>query len=419
MPPAEDGKEELEAGWYRDRDTLEREYREHRSFSAIAAAHGGNDTTYQKWAQRLGIAVDGRGSKPSGGYVATDRDLELTVKQLGDIKRLLEARGLNPDEWVVIRAVVNTWDSVAEGSPLPLQQLKVTLRPRLDVLLKPAEPKPQAKVRPVKLAKAGSKPRLVVFVGDEQAPYHDETLTGLFCRWLERNKPDEGVHVGDLMDLPTISRHRPNPVWSASVQECVQAGYDLLAAYRAASPDTVWRALPGNHDERIRDYQLQRAPDLFGVRPADLDDRELRAVLTLPSLLHFDALGFEWLGGDADYEHAQVDVSPELVARHGFVTGANSAEKTVRRLGINVVVGHTHRQVITYVTEERMRETLNMVCVETGCMCRIDGGLGYAVNPNWQNGFATANVWPDGSFTIDHATYRAGALTWRDQRFTP
>ena len=199
--------------------------------------------------------------------------------------------------------------------------------------------------------------------------------------------------------------------------ECVQAGYKILRGYREASLDTSWTALPGNHDERIRDYQLQRAPELFGLKAADLEDSERASLHSVETLLNLPALGIEWTGSDADYEHAQVDVSPELVARHGWVTGANSAEKTVRRLGINIVVGHTHRQRVHYVTEERRRETLVTVAVESGCMCRIDGGLGYVIAPDWQNGAFAANVWPDGTFTGDHLVYRDGVLKWRDQRY--
>jgi hypothetical protein len=51
-------------------------------------------------------------------------------------------------------------------------------------------------------------------------------------------------------------------------------------------------------------------------------------------------------------------------------------------------------------------------------MCRVDGGLGYVVNPDWQAGFATAVVWPDGSHVLELATFVDGALRWRDQRYT-
>lgn len=410
-----------EPGWYKDPEQLREEHTAHGTFIAISAVHGESESVYVKWWHKNQMPPIGAGKPAKRDDTGS---VTLDVDRLGEIAVMLRARGLNPDDWIVVRAVVNAWegfyktDRPGENDPahetVPLKQMKVTLRPRLETLFVPARD-----VRPLPKPKLPSKrkPRLLVFVGDEQAPYHDPVLQQLFRQWLSFNKPHEAVHLGDLMDLPTLSRHRPNPEWNASPQACIQAGYEILRGYREASPDTHWHALPGNHDERLRDYQLQRAPGMFGIRPADLDDRELAAVHSLPTLLHLEALGIAWHGSNADYEHAQVDVSDDLVARHGFITGQNSAERTVRKLGLSVVVGHTHRQVVTYVTEERRRESLTMLGVEAGCMCLIKGGLGYVVNPAWQQGAYAATVWPDGTFNGEHIRYRDGVLTWRDQRY--
>lgn len=411
-----------EPAWYRDPDQLREEYAAHGTFEAVALEHGGCATTLVKWWHRNKLPPLQHGSKTAAK--ADSDEVTLDVDKLGEIAEMLRARGLDPEQWIVIRAIVNAWEGFyktehpGENDPghetVPLKQMKVTLRPRLETLFVPARD-----VRPLPKPRAPSKgkPRLMVFVGDEQAPYHDPDLHRLFLQWLAHNQPHEAVHLGDLMDLPTLSRHRPNPEWNASPQACIQAGYEILRAYRESSPDTRWSALPGNHDERLRDYQLQRAPAMFGIRPADLDERELAAVHSLPTLLHLEALGIAWHGSDADYEHAQVDISDDLVARHGFITGQNSAERTVRKLGLSVVVGHTHRQVVTYVTEERRRESLTMLGVEAGCMCLVRGGLGYVVNPAWQQGAYAATVWPDGTFNGEHIRYRDGVLTWRDQRY--
>lgn len=406
--------------WWHDPAQLAEEYQAHGTFGGIAATHGGHETTYSKWAAQLGV------EKNPVQLLTAGSGVEVDVNDRDDIDRELRERGLDPDQWVVVRLVVNTWEGFVKtdgadgdggasgGKPVaekvPLRQLKATLRPRLDAILSPAPD-----VRPIPAPKPPdpAAARLVVFVGDEQAPYHDQHLHQLFLRWLAHNKPAQGVHLGDLMDFPTISRHRRNPGWDATPQECINAGYRILRAYREASTDTTWDALPGNHEERLRDYQLARAADLFGITPADTDipAHDIR------TLLHLDQLGVRWHGAQNDYEHQQIDVSHELVARHGWITGSNSAAKTVDRLGISCVVGHTHRQIITYVTEERRRERLTLLCIEAGCMCKVDGGLGYVVNPSWQNGFATAQVWPDGTATVDHATYRDGVLRWRDQEY--
>ncbi len=82
------------------------------------------------------------------------------------------------------------------------------------------------------------------------------------------------------------------------------------------------------------------------------------------------------------------------------------------------MVGHTHRQSVEYRTVYGTDgQPHSLEAVEIGCMCKIAGGLGYAVDPDWTNGFATASVWADGRFQIDLARYVDGVLYWRKQRF--
>jgi predicted phosphodiesterase len=351
-----------------------------------------------------------RAKHDNGG---SSEEVPVTVEHLKDLDELIRARGLEPDEWRVDRVKVNEW-TAADGSLA--HQLVAYLKPKLTVdMLVPA-----VDVRPIAAPRKPdpAKPRLIVFVGDEQEPYSDPVLKQLFLRWLAFNKPDEGVHLGDLMDFPTISRHRDNPAYNATPQECVNAGYATLRSYREASVGTAWSYLRGNHDDRLRAEQLARAERIYGLRPADVDDTEFDQALSLRNLLHLDALQVTYVGDDGQYEQSEIEVAPDLVARHGWITGSNSAEKTLRKIGCDVVVGHTHRQRIHWATEVRRGKTLTTQAVESGCMCLVDGGLGYTVNPDWQNGFATAVVWPDGSHQIEHATFIDGSLRWRDQRYS-
>ena len=387
-------------GWWADSQEFWRRLADHGgNLAALSRATGVPRTTLASAKSQHEMTVVGE-------------EIEVTPEHLADVGEMIRERGLDPDEWWIRDVVVNTW-TAADGSLA--RQLKAFLRKRATVeMLVPA-----VDVRPIEAPGKPdpSKPRLVVFVGDEQEPYSDPVLKGLFLRWLAHNRPDEGVHLGDLMDFPTISRHRDNPAYNATPQECVNAGYQTLRAYREASPGTAWSLLRGNHDDRLRAEQLSRAERIYGLRPADTD-KQWEQALSIRNLLHLDALQITYVGDDGQYEHSEVEVAPNLVARHGWITGANSAEKTLRKIGCDVVVGHTHRQRVHWATETRRGQTLTMQAVEAGCMCRIDGGLGYTVNPDWQGGWATAVVWPDGTHRIELASYVDGVVTWRDQRYS-
>lgn len=355
-----------------------------------------------------------KGRHEAAGHLAASEDVELTVEENQDLDAMIRDRGLNPDEWLVDRVTVNTW-TAADGTLA--RQLKAHLRRKFTLELLAAA----GDVRPIAAPRKPdkTKPRLVVFVGDEQEPYSDPVLKDLFLRWLARNTPEEAVHLGDLMDFPTISRHRDNPAYNASPQECVNAGYATLRAYREASPDTAWTYLAGNHDDRIRTEQLSRAERLYGLRPADMDGEQFEQALSLKRLLHLDQLGIEYVhAGGGNYQDVEVEVSPNLVARHGWITGNNSAERTLRKLGVSCVVGHTHDQKATRIRQHRGRTSVVIEAVEAGCMCEVAGGLGYVVNPEWVQGFATATIWPDGRHLLEMATYEDGVLVWRDQRYS-
>lgn len=43
-------------------------------------------------------------------------------------------------------------------------------------------------------------------------------------------------------------------------------------------------------------------------------------------------------------------------------------------------------------------------------MAKIAGGLGYAVAPDWQQGFLEVRCWPDGAATATPIPYVSGRL---------
>jgi hypothetical protein len=239
---------------------------------------------------------------------------------------------------------------------------------------------------------------------------------------LEENKPEEGILIGDTVDFPDISRHRLDPENNATVQECINSGYKVLRDYVKASPETRWTKLAGNHDERIRNTMIDMAEKMYNVKQAELEeDPNAPSVLSIRHLLRLDELGIEYIEPNGEYAQCQVNISPYLAARHGWLAAkgsGSSALKTLEHLGYSIVVGHTHRQGHVHKTTHDINgDPTTLTAIETGCMCRVEGGLGYAVAPDWQNGFATATVYEDGKFKMDLATYVSNTLMWRDQRY--
>ena len=403
-------------------DELRELLKQHRSRDAVAKFLGVNRDIVRGWYRNL------RDERPSPGE-ARDHVTSDDPSEWGDIDALLRKRGIDPEQWVVIGIRVQEWSGMTsdkatgDNRVMPMRNLRVDLAPKSFNGLMPARLDGWRAPERVDRTPRGDT-ELVVFLGDHHIPHMDMGLHAATCEWLRKNRPDRGVICGDLMDFDTLSRHRRNPRWTREAQDCIDAAYYTLRGYVMASPGTRWQLLSGNHEDRLRNAVIDNLGSIYGIRRAPAHDGARgEVVLSITHLLRLDELDIEWVGGDDEYTHAQIKVSPHLAARHGWISrkgSGASAIATLDSLRYSVFIGHCHRQAMVFHTAHDIDGTpKELVGVEIGTMAEIRGGLGYAANPNWQQGFATARIWPDGFFSADLAKYVGGSLVWANQRYTP
>lgn len=385
----------------------------------IAAALGVGRARVRGILEKIeGVPTATHGGAQPAGVTLADGGAEAVATlppgvSLGDLDALLTSRGLDPADWHVERVTVNEWEGLAKGGEVvPLRQLKAQLR-NLRHELRPAVDVAQRHA-PTGYDAGEGLERLVVVVGDHQAPYYDHALHAVFLQWLADVGPDEGVHVGDLLDFPTISRHRDRIRWNATVQECVDAGFRVLSDMRDAAPRTAWTLLRGNHDWRIESEVLDRAERLAFVAPAAGDGEPHEPHLySIRRLLHLDRLGVALAGVEGeDWRHGEHVLAPGVVVRHEPPSMAKAL-----RLQRTVLAGHTHGQGLKYTTAFDGDRPAVRAVIEVGTMADPRGGLGYADLPDWQQGFATVAFDGDGTHHVDLATWRDGVLTWRGERW--
>jgi len=255
---------------------------------------------------------------------------------------------------------------------------------------------------------------------------HDKKLHELVCRWLSQNQPDGKIYSGDLVDLTSLSKFGWNPHVVRDpyrdTQYSLDVSHGLLREYKQASG---WKRkqndwfIPGNHEERLQKFIITKAPELYGLKRAG-EGEDVPSALSLEHLLRLKELGVQWAGGsDGDWPHAKVGLSKFLEVRHGWLVRKNSgatAHATLEHLGRSVVVGHTHRQSLVYKTRHDTDGTQRVhVGAEAGTLARFD--LGYAVAPDWQQGFLVIRLHADGTFHLSLATYVNGVLWWEGQRY--
>lgn len=398
---------------------------EHGSIRKAAKALGRDDRTLRRILKRAGRTTPPRPSaKPEPrSFTRKGHEAELTGPatrgDADEVETLIRENGLDPADWVVTSVTLNRWDGpVAGGGTQPLRQVKVSLRLRPELIF----PTPAAHhdVPPVRARRPGppkrDRPELIVVEGDHQAPYHDPDLHEKGLQLLADLKPVEHVLLGDTGDYPTISRHADHPAAMATAQECVDASYRVIRDKREAAPQARTRKLKGNHDWRVEGELLTRAERMYGLRPAE---EELPA-LSLQRLLHLDALGVELVEDPRGWEHAEVELIPGpagLVVRHGWLTGANTAERSLRKRGRSLIVGHGHSRELTYAWDPSAE--VERVAAQAGTMslARSRRFPHFAVCDDWLQGLVTVTRWPDGRFVVEHAVYQGGTLYWRDRRW--
>jgi hypothetical protein len=380
--------------------------------------------------------VEKASTKIDGDTATAATEPVASAPVLDDPDAMLRERGLDPAEWYIDSVTVNEWDGPQEGGNIvTYHQAKFTAKRLNPVRVHPPRTDGWTRPKTAYAHHADMGPRVhkrIVVVGDQQAPYHDPNLHRLFLRWLEFNKPDQGVSLGDLYDFPDISRHPDDPENDASVNECLQTGYDILRGYVDASPETYWRKLIGNHDERIRNLLLKMkdTKPLYGLKRPDTPEEKGELVLELSHLARLDELGVEVVWPNGGYKLGQLVLSDKLAVRHGWLASkgsGSSALNSLRHLGYSIIVGHTHRQSVVHETKHEIYgETRTLTGVEAGCMCRVKQEMdesgrvwpSYAPNPDWQQGFVTVDIWEDGSFNIDTAKYVNGKLLYRNQCYS-
>lgn len=367
-------------------------------------------------------------SKGNGSSLKIKKDnVEIeTAKQsepFNNNDEIIKERNLDPKDWEFEGLVDSEWDSpngeVLRARKLTLKRKnntkgRLVLPARTDGKIWKA-PKP-------KTTKNGSK--LFVVVGDQQAPFHCPELEEKQLTLIDSEEVHTIVDIGDTNDFPDISRYKKNPELEevATVQKCVNGGYKRLENQRAAAPDARIVKIIGNHDVRLRDFQLNYVPQLFGLKRAEIEGIEEEPVMSITNLMRLDELQVELVGDNMSFEHGQFNISDKLAVRHGWYANkgaGKSALNTLEHLGYSIIVGHTHRQAIVHKTVFDIHgEPSVLAAAEIGASCRVDvTGLGFAPAPDWQQGGLTVEVWPDGRFHMDLMTYVNGDLYWRGNRY--
>lgn len=108
----------------------------------------------------------------------------------------------------------------------------------------------------------------MLIVPDCHAPYHDKRAWALVMDIAHEFKPDTLVHLGDLADFYSVSSHSKDPSRAISLKDEIEIVRELRGEMDALGAQRKVY-IEGNHEDRLRRYLADRAPELFGMVSTD------------------------------------------------------------------------------------------------------------------------------------------------------
>lgn len=255
------------------------------------------------------------------------------------------------------------------------------------------------KITPTRRGKVFRSDARTLVAGDAQIPFQDEQAFDRFQHVVSETQPDNIVFVGDMVDLPSMSRFSQRNEWVGTTQDAINQYHNFLAQTRSNAPNANISVVHGNHEQRMDNYIQKNAAEVLGLKRVG----EELAVLTLQYLTRYEDLDINSIDG---YPNGTLWLEDNLKAFHGtnVAKGGSNAAKYLKEERETTLYGHTHRQEVAYRTFPRRVGAVTIAAASPGCLALIDGSVpGFRHTVDSQgNVVKRAEDWQQGALIIDH-----------------
>lgn len=164
----------------------------------------------------------------------------------------------------------------------------------------------------------------ILFIPDTHVPYEDRRAVTLMLRAARGFKPDHVVVLGDFGDFYGVSSHSKDPRRALKLKEEVDAIKDALDAVAAiGAKNNVF--VEGNHEDRLKRYLQDKAPELFDY-------------ISIPEILELKQKGFKYVPYKQSYRIGKLNVTHDCGN-----AGRYAHYKSLDTFQHNIIIGHTHR----------------------------------------------------------------------------
>ena len=176
--------------------------------------------------------------------------------------------------------------------------------------------------------------RNYIVVPDLHCPYVDWAYVDAVSQLIALVQPEGLIQLGDFSDFYKISSFCKDPKREESISQELEMYNRILDIWLELMPDgSILHQLEGNHEDRLRRFIWNRAPELADLIPS------------IPDLLEFDTREREFgvIPVWHPYEKWNSCQIGDTVFHHGFYYNKHVAVMQSERYPVNIVTGHTHR----------------------------------------------------------------------------
>lgn len=222
-----------------------------------------------------------------------------------------------------------------------------------------------------------------------------------------RKEIDVVVQLGDLLDLPSLSRHES----FREIDEALDLANDdykygaaWLEELYEECPKAQWYILEGNHDYRAKSFCTSRR------------QRHLLASLDVPTRLNLKQFAnLSWVPYWSD-KRRLVHLGKAAFG-HGLSVSANHPKVMAAKYpGTNIYYGHVH-DAQSFSPPTFVKDSLNEAR-SLGCLCRLDQPYLQGAPTNWCQMITLMYLFKDGTYTMHPIPIIKGKFVFEGKEYS-
>lgn len=230
---------------------------------------------------------------------------------------------------------------------------------------------------PLKLDGYGKK---LGIVSDHHFPIHDRPAVMAAHSHLKSEKIDCLLLLGDILDCSNITRHPLRKKLRYTWREELEVGRAYIRSLRVLFPDIPIVYAQGNHESWFQQYIIRQAAQIEGD-------------YVLQERLKLDEYKVEWV------DETRLMTYGDLFLHHGHRlgvgSGSNAAKRLLDRHGVNLLIGHFHKEMRD--EKRNLDEKTHAVWVNS---CLADLHPDYNPHNSSTHGCSIVNLMKDGMFHV-------------------